>query len=310
MMILRGWTKKRKWSMIVRMMEKTVRKILYGIAVAGIVSVLGGCAATTLPGVSKLTPVPTQTPTPVIKQTPTPTPTPIAIIMSTPTPEVTPVPVSLTPIAEAEEHLKILGRKQEGENVYKVRLINSTGKDIVEVRLISMYKYDDEEYSGSGNLLYDEDVFSDKEERILYYDTSYTATNDAGEKHFHLYIGFEDGSGYTLTDVPFTDIKEAVIYYEDDVAYLVYLSAASGTQISTKDMELIHRSNRAAEEESRRYDEDDYDEDEDDEDYRRKNYDDEDYDEDYEERNQYDDDRDYDDEQYDERYTYDEYDED
>ena len=275
------------------MLGRGFGRILYGTVAASIALVLTGCAAAKLPGVGNSTPIPTQTPTPVITQTPTPTPTPIAIIMATPpAAKATPIPVSLTPIAQADDHLKTIGTKQEGENVYKVKLINSTSKGIVEVRMISMYTYEDEEYSYSRNLLTEGDVFADKEERILYYDTSYTATNEAGERHYHLLLGFEDGSVYTLTDVPFTDIVEAVIYYEDDVAYLVYLSQSSGQQVSTKEMELVHRDNRAAEE-ARRYDEEDYDEDED--------YDEEDYDgEDH-----YDYDGGYDEEEY----EYDRYDE-
>ena len=47
-----------------------------------------------------------------------------------------------------------------------------------------------------------------------------------------------------LTDVPFSDMEEGVMYLEDQIVYFDYLSKSTGQQISTKSDELTHLSNR------------------------------------------------------------------
>lgn len=240
-----------------------MRKLIGAILTAGILLITGGCAATQIPVVGQMspTPIPTETPTEKLTPVPTSTPTPIAIITTAPIAEETPLPVSLTPVLEADDHLKTIGEKQEGDSVFRVKIVNGTGLPIKRFRIISMLAsyYGDE--SNYLNLLQDGDVFTDKEERILYYNTADDPSNDSGEKHYNLQLTFTDDTGYVLTDVPFSDMEEGVMYLEDQIVYFDYLSKSTGQQISTKSDELTHLSNRQEAEknnlENGRYDEED-----------------------------------------------------
>ena len=137
-----------------------MRKLIGAILTAGILLIAGGCAATQIPVVGQMspTPIPTETPTEKLTPVPTSTPTPIAIITTAPIAEETPLPVSLTPVLEADDHLKTIGEKQEGDSVFRVKIVNGTGLPIKRFRIISMLAsyYGDE--SNYLNLLQDGDV--------------------------------------------------------------------------------------------------------------------------------------------------------
>ena len=212
-------------------MKKQMTSIAAAALSAGMLFLMSGCAATTIPVIgNQSTPRPTSTPAPTSAQ---PTETPIAIITSTPTAELTPVPVQLTPIAEADEYLNIIGTKAEGDSVFRIRLVNSTGLAVTALRVLPT---DSDELPRS--LLSKGDVFADKEERILYYDTAFVYDGGKTDAPFDMMLTFEDGSSYRMTRVPFTDMEEGVIYFNDGVAYIVYLSKSAGRQVTTKDAEL------------------------------------------------------------------------
>ena len=260
---------------------------------------LTGCAATYVPVIGNMTPTPT--PTAVVTQTPTETP--IAIITGTPTESPTPIPVSLTPIAEADAHLNIIGEKEEGSDIYRMKLVNSTGYAIIGFTVIPETAKEMPE-----NMLYKAEPFADKEERILYYKQPSKKKKNI---RYDLEVVFEDKTYYRMTDVPLSDIKEAVIYYNDGVVYLVYISKKTGEQTSTKDAELaLHNPAQGDPEESEGdrqddddsdYDDQEYDDQDYDQEYDDQEYDDQDYDQEY-------DDQDYDNQDYDQEYDDQEYD--
>ena len=243
-----------------------------------------GCSATSVPVVGNLTSTPTPKPT----ATPSPTETPIAIITSSPQSEpVTPLPVSLTPIAEADAHLNIIGEKEEGDDVFRIKLVNSTGSALIGFTVIPETAKEMPE-----NLLSRKDPFVDKEERILYYKKA----RKKSEIRYDLEVVFEDKSYYRMTDVPLADMKEGVIYHNDQVVYIVYISKKTGDQISTKEQELA--AHHTVQDENQYDDEDRYDDedqdyeedqyyDEDEYNYEDQSYDDQEYDDEYREEEEY-----------------------
>jgi hypothetical protein len=227
---------------------------------------LSGCASTSVPVIGNLTPTPTTDPVKTPVQAVSPTETPLPIIIENAGKGSTPVPVTLTPIADADDYLKTIGQKSDEESVLKIRLSNRTGKKIKEICIFpSFYGADYDE----GELMYGNDTFRNKEERILYYNTAY----DEDEEYWYIKLVFKNGTSYLLSDVPLKDIKEAALYKDGEVCYLVYYPVSGGKSISTKEHErqvLLEAQNQ--EESYEEYDEYDYDED-----YDRYDYDDEDY---------------------------------
>jgi hypothetical protein len=220
-----------------------------------------GCATTSVPVIGNLTPTPT--PAPVVTSVPTvkPTETPLPIIIENGGQGSTPAPVSLTPIADADDYLKTIGIKSEEESVLKIRLSNRTGKKIKEICIFpSFYGADYDE----GELMYGKDTFKNKEERLLYYNTAY----DEDEENWYMKLVFKNGDTYQLSDVPLKEIKEAVLYRDEEVCYLVYYPISGGKSISTEEHErevLLEAQNQ--EESYEEYDEYEYDEDYDQYDY-------------------------------------------
>ena len=243
------------------------RKIITCIFTLSILLACSGCATTTVPVIGDLTPAPT--PDPVVASVPKaePTVTPLPIIIENA--DSTPVPVLLTPTADEDDYLKTIGVKSDEKSVLKIRLSNRTGKKIKEICIFpSFYGADYDE----GELMFGDDIFRNKEERVLYYNTAY----DEDEEKWYIKLVFKNGTSYLLSDVPLKDIKEGVLYRDGEVCYLVYYPVSGGKRISTEEHErevLLEAQNM---EES--YDEyDEYDESEYDEDYEQYDYDDEEY---------------------------------
>ncbi|WP_295216966.1 hypothetical protein [Ruminococcus sp.] len=136
---------------------------------------------------------------------------------------------------EPEEVLKSIGDPAEGDTVFAVHLINATGQSITGVSI----KKDSQE-NFSDNLLGENDVFLEKEERVLYYNTadSSEGTDDAADATYTVLLTFEEGTTAELHQFPFDDMESGQIKSEDSVAFLVYTSLESGIEISTKEEEL------------------------------------------------------------------------
>lgn len=144
-----------------------------------------------------------------------------------------------------EETLKTIGEKAEGENAYGVQLKNMTGQEItgVSVKDSSMEEFPD-------NFLEESDVFAKEEERILYYDATdaIAASESSGSDsdpiltpEYTIQLTFSDGTTAELHQFPFEDLEIGEIYYEDEVAYLVYTSVSSNTEVNTKEAEMMQQ---------------------------------------------------------------------
>lgn len=136
---------------------------------------------------------------------------------------------------EPEEVLKSIGDPAEGDTVFAVHLINATGQSITGVSI-----KEDSQENFSDNLLGENDAFLEKEERILYYNTADSSeeAGDAADATYTVLLTFEEGTTAELHQFPFGDMESGQIKSEDAVAFLVYTSLESGTEISTKEDEL------------------------------------------------------------------------
>ncbi len=152
-----------------------------------------------------------------------------------------------TPV-DAEEELPAIGT--ESADAIKVKLTNKTGKDITGVAVKNM---DSETWSD--NLLGDEDVFTDKEKRYLYYtpDASEENSTESEEGEILTYAGYDiqltfaDDTTMTLHALSLEDIKEGEILIAEDVCYVSYESAATGEKMDTKESELEVKKQEEAE---------------------------------------------------------------
>lgn len=126
-----------------------------------------------------------------------------------------------------EEVLKVIGKEAKGENIYKIQLENKTGKNItgVSVKDTSMAEYPE-------NMLPGGEVFEVNEKRNLYCELS-----DEVEQ-LEVQFVFDDQTTMVLTSFPFDDMKKAVIFMEDEVAFLEYKSVSGEKTFSTKETEL------------------------------------------------------------------------
>lgn len=143
-----------------------------------------------------------------------------------------------------EETFKAIGTEKEAENVFCVKLKNSTGKKITGV---SVKLTDDEEFPS--NMLAKDDVFEVDEERNLFYEVTSdenqeTESEDVAEDEklltqgYDIQITFEDETVKVLHAFPFEDIKEGELCFEDDVAFVTYRSTSTKQNVSTKEAEL------------------------------------------------------------------------
>lgn len=147
------------------------------------------------------------------------------------------------PTTKTESEVKIIGTKKDGDSVYKVQFINSTGKDITG---FTVKPDQDKDYPA--NMMAKGDVFGKKEIRELYYDTKdIPETNNENTDGnspvlttaYTIKVDFSDNTAALLHQFPFEDAKSAILKFEDDVLYIVYKSETSGTEVNTKEAEKM-----------------------------------------------------------------------
>lgn len=151
--------------------------------------------------------------------------------------------------------LKTIGVELTGENVYQVKLTNNTGKDIVGFSV-----KDSSQEAFPENLLAEDDVFANGEERILYYDATdaieaakAAQSTDANapvlDPAYDVSLTFLDGEEETvlvLHAFSFNDMESGSILLEDDVAFVSYHSTVTDQDVSTKEAEMKIKANEEA----------------------------------------------------------------
>ncbi len=159
---------------------------------------------------------------------------------------------------EAEPALNTIGEPITGENVLTANLTNETGRDIIG---FAMKVSEDTEFGA--NLMDEGDVFTAGEERILYYDAAdafEAAAAQTGtdpnepvlEPAFDIQLTLkaaEEGGEDTvvvLHQFPFGDLTAGELRFEDEVAFVTYVSSATGEELTTKEAELKLKEDEAA----------------------------------------------------------------
>ena len=97
-------------------------------------------------------------------------------------------------------------------------------------------------------MMKDSDVFAADEERVLYYDATEAIAANAAEEtdsdkvltpEYTIQLTFSDDTTAELHQFPFDDVEAAEIHWEDEIAYLVYTSVSSQTEVNTKEAEQM-----------------------------------------------------------------------
>ncbi|HAE53110.1 MAG TPA: hypothetical protein DCG30_07645, partial [Ruminococcus sp.] len=154
--------------------------------------------------------------------------------------------VTAEPTTEAKKPVTMLGEDKEGDLVHKVTLTNSTGKNISEFAVKA-----DFETVYPQNMIPDDSVFGTQAPVTLVYESPeippdeifyFDGVTPTITTEYSIKIIFEDGTKAELHSFPFNDCYEAVIMYEDDVAFIEYTSLYAGSLVNTKESELMIKS--------------------------------------------------------------------
>lgn len=149
-----------------------------------------------------------------------------AVVTTAETTAVTTEETTAAATEEQEETLKTIGKEAEGEGVFAVNVLNSTGKAITGFAV-----KEDSQEEFSDNMLTEDDAFTKDEERILYF------TADDADASYTVLLTFEDDETAELHNFPFDDMESCEIKLEESVAYLVYTSLESKEEVNTKEDE-------------------------------------------------------------------------
>lgn len=134
-------------------------------------------------------------------------------------------------LTEEEKALGVIGVPSGGEDIYEIKLKNSTGKNIVSFQIKDIYAGDYPK-----NMLPEGESFADGEERMLFFDVS-----PYDEKtEYTVKVVFEEGRYRTGTSWPLSDMEDAELLL-GDVLHAVYTSCADGSQRDTEGTELMLR---------------------------------------------------------------------
>ena len=199
-------------------------------------------AATSAPAAptAALTPTSTPTLTPAVTVTATPT------VTAKPTPTMAPTitPIEITPTVNPDAGLKVIGEKAEGSSIFKARIKNATNFSIVWFSVKDNFT----DYYPA-NELEEDDSISNNETRVLYYDASHALEKSAEKEEKAEYLlrfalktpeemknKDEEGHYYIIHSIPFSDLDEMEICFNDSTAvpYLRYKSKKLGIQLSTE----------------------------------------------------------------------------
>lgn len=154
-------------------------------------------------------------------------------------------------IEEEKEEYQVIGN--ESEDAYNVLITNNMGQDITGIAIKTS---DKENYPA--NMLKTDEVFKNGDKAELFYvseSTDQNETANADEKAlnigYNIEITLADKTVYQLNTFDFDDIKEEVeLCLEDDVAFVKYISKTDDAEVSTKELELSVKAQKAAQEQA------------------------------------------------------------
>ena len=148
-----------------------------------------------------------------------------------------------------KEELALIGTKSSGKYVYKLEAKNESGKNITSFTI-----YDSGTNTTTANLLKPNDAYKNNEKRELYYDASQAikkaSANSDKELNpdYAINITFDDQSTAVLHNIPFDDMKDMQIKYDqkNTLYYITYKSKNSKETQSTDQAEVGLKEEAAA----------------------------------------------------------------
>lgn len=140
-----------------------------------------------------------------------------------------------------KEELALIGTKAKGKYVYKLEAKNESGKNITSFTI-----YDSGTNTTTANLLKANDAYKNNEKRELYYDAAQAikkaSANSDKELNpdYAINITFDDQSTAVLHNIPFDDMKDMQIKYDqkNTLYYITYNSKNNKETQSTDQAEI------------------------------------------------------------------------
>ena len=148
-----------------------------------------------------------------------------------------------------KEELALIGTKAKGKYVYKLEAKNESGKNITSFTI-----YDSGTNTTTANLLKANDAYKNNEKRELYYDAAQAikkaSANSDKELNpdYAINITFDDQSTAVLHNIPFDDMKDMQIKYDqkNTLYYITYKSKNNKETQSTDQAEISLKEEAAA----------------------------------------------------------------
>lgn len=148
-----------------------------------------------------------------------------------------------------KEELALIGTKAKGKYVYKLEAKNESGKNITSLTI-----YDSGTNTTTENLLKANDAYKNNEKRELYYDAAQAikkaSANSDKELNpdYAINITFDDQSTAVLHNIPFDDMKDMQIKYDqkNTLYYITYQSKNNKETQSTDQAEISLKEEAAA----------------------------------------------------------------
>lgn len=148
-----------------------------------------------------------------------------------------------------KEELALIGTKAKGKYVYKLEAKNESGKNITSFTI-----YDSGTNTTTANLLKANDAYKNNEKRELYYDAAQAikkaSANSDKELNpdYAINITFDDQSTAVLHNIPFDDMKDMQIKYDqkNTLYYITYNSKNNKETQSTDQAEISLKEEAAA----------------------------------------------------------------
>ena len=148
-----------------------------------------------------------------------------------------------------KEELALIGTKAKGKYIYRLEAKNESGKNITSFTI-----YDSGTNTTTENLLKANDAYKNNEKRELYYDAAQAikkaSANSDKELNpdYAINITFDDQSTAVLHNIPFDDMKDMQIKYDqkNTLYYITYKSKNNKETQSTDQAEISLKEEAAA----------------------------------------------------------------
>ncbi|MDH6365289.1 hypothetical protein M2139_002282 [Enterococcus sp. PF1-24] len=137
---------------------------------------------------------------------------------------------------------EVIGEKTKAEDEYQLILNNKTTKDIQGVAVRDMTK---EKFSD--NLMAEGNIFTNENQAVFYFspETLGIAAETEEKSGFVINSGYDveitfaDGEQGVIHGLPFDDVAEATLLYEENILYIEYTMLSTNQWVSTFETEKM-----------------------------------------------------------------------